>query len=64
MMIMINDGDDDDKQVSNVSSISSFFRKYRDLWFIEGTSLICAFQKYKERHENISLSFLLRSFQS
>ena len=42
----------------------SFFRKYRDLWFIEGTSLICAFQKYKERHENIFLSFLLRSFQS
>ena len=38
MMIMINDGDDDDKQVSNVSSISSFFRKYRDLWFMKVTS--------------------------
>ena len=46
MMIMINDGDDD---VSNVSSVSSFFRKYRDLWFMGVTSLIYAFQKYKKK---------------
>ena len=50
MMIMINDGDDYGKQVSNVSSISSFFRKYRYLWFMEVTSGIYA--------------FLFRSFQS
>ena len=61
-MIMINDGVDDDKQVSNVSSISSFFRKYRDLWFMKVASWIYAFQKYKERHENISLSFSISIF--
>lgn len=64
MMIMINDGDDYGKQVSNVSSISSFCRKYRYLWFMGVTSRIYDFQKYKKKDKNFSLSFLFRYFQS